>query len=91
MTTTTSTYKAQAEDANVFASTAEAAGIAAGSSSTAAPTPNRMSRAYERFLGMPVWVVLAAMWVGGVALLGTCALTLYMVGSVLLRAVVGTL
>ena len=50
-----------------------------------------MARAYEGFLGLPVWVVLAAMWVAGAMLLGSCALVVvYVVGSVLLRAVVGS-
>ncbi len=90
MTTTTS-HEARAVHKNVFASTAEAVGSAAGSSSTSAPTPKRMDRAYERFVGLPVWAILAVLWVAGAALLGSCALALYMVGSVLLRAVVGSL
>jgi hypothetical protein len=49
-----------------------------------------MAPAYEGFLGLPVWVVLAAMWVAGAMLLGSCALVVYVVGSVLLRAVVGS-
>ncbi len=40
---------------------------------------------YERFLELPVWAVLAAMWVAGAAVLGSCALTLYLLGSSLLR------
>ena len=89
---TTTSDAAQAVHTNVFVSTAEAEGIAAGSTSTAAPTPpKRMVRAYERFLGLPVLVVLAVLWVAGAALLGSGALALYMVGSVLLRAVVGSL
>jgi hypothetical protein len=43
-----------------------------------------MVRAYEGFLELPVWVVLATMWVAGATLLGSCALVVYMVGSVLL-------
>ena len=79
---TTTSYEAQAVHTNVLASTAETAGIAegiaAGSPRTAAPTPKRMvARAYEGFLGLPVWVVLAVMWVAGAALLGSCALALY--------------
>jgi hypothetical protein len=88
------TYEARAVHTNVLASTAQAEGIAegsiAGASSTAAPTPRRMTRVYEGFLGLPVWVVLAAMWVAGATLLGSGALVVYMVGSVLLRAVVGS-
>jgi hypothetical protein len=40
---------------------------------------------YERFLELPVAGVLAVMWVAGVALLGSCALTLYLLGSLLLQ------
>jgi len=43
--------------------------------------PERPSPAtYERFLELPVWVVLALLWLSGVALLGSCALILYMLG-----------
>jgi hypothetical protein len=89
----TTSYEARAVHmTNVLASTAQAEGIAegiaegstAGSSSTAAPTPRRMVRAYEGFLELPVWVVLATMWVAGATLLGSGALVVYMVGSVLL-------
>lgn len=41
---------------------------------------------YERLLGLPVWIVLAAMWVAGVALLGSCALALYVLISLLRRS-----
>jgi hypothetical protein len=44
--------------------------------------------AYKRFLEMPVPVVLAALWVAGVALLGSCVLVLYVLGM-LLASVVG--
>jgi hypothetical protein len=40
--------------------------------------------AYERFLGMPVPVVLAVLWVGGMALLGSCVLMLYALATLLL-------
>ena len=87
---TTTSYEARAVNTtNVLASTAQAEGIAEGS--TAAPAPRKMARAYEGFLGLPVWVVLAAMWVAGAALLGSGAVVVYMVGSVLLRAVFGSL
>jgi hypothetical protein len=88
---TTTTYKAQAADIKGFASTAEAERIAEGASSTAAPTPNRMSRAYERFLQMPVLVVLGVLWVGGAALLGSLALALYMAASLLVPVIAGAL
>ena len=45
--------------------------------------------AYERFLGWPVAVVLAMLWLGGLALLGLCALALYLVGALLVRTLVG--
>ena len=92
---TTTSYEAQAADINVFASTAQAEGIAegsaVGSSSTVTPAPKQMARAYEGFLGLPVLVVLAVMWAAGAVLLGSCALAVYVVGSVLLRTVVGSL
>ena len=44
--------------------------------------------AYEWFLELPQAVVL---WVAGVALLGSCALVLYMAGSVVLRSLAGSL
>ncbi len=43
-------------------------------------------RAYGRFLRGPVLVVLAVLWVGGLTLLGLCALALYLAGSVLVEA-----
>jgi hypothetical protein len=42
-------------------------------------------RSHERFLELPVAVVLGAMWLVGVALLGSCALTLYLLGSLLVH------
>ena len=42
-------------------------------------------RAYERFLELPVALVLAVMWLAGVALLGSCALAVYLLGSLLLQ------
>jgi len=42
----------------------------------------RIGQAYERFLELPVWVVLSVMCVGGVVLLGACALVVYAVASV---------
>ncbi len=76
---------------NVSAPTAQAAGIAAASPSITAPTPKRMVvRGYEGFLGLPVGVVLAATWVAGAALIGSCVLVMYMVGSLVLQALVGS-
>jgi len=42
-------------------------------------------RSYERFLELPVAFVLGAMWLAGVELLGSCALTLYLSGSLLVH------
>ena len=50
-----------------------------------------IGRAYEWFLQLPVVIVLLVLWVGGVALLGSCALVLYWVGSVLVRSLAGSL
>ena len=44
--------------------------------------------AYERFLRLPVPVVLLVMWVVGVALLGACALSAYAVISAALAGMV---
>ena len=40
--------------------------------------------AYERFLEMPVPVVLSVLWLGGLALLGSCVLMLYALATLLL-------
>jgi hypothetical protein len=45
--------------------------------------------AYERFLELPVPVVLSVLWVGGVALLGACALLAYTVTSTLAGVLAG--
>jgi hypothetical protein len=42
-----------------------------------------MVRYYERFLELPVAFVLGAMWLVGMALLGSCALTFYLSASLL--------
>jgi hypothetical protein len=55
------------------------------------PKPNRVARVsggfvsvgYERFLRMPIAVVLAVLWLGGMALLGPCVLILYALGTLL--------
>jgi hypothetical protein len=49
----------------------------------ARPHGRGVSAAYERFLG---WAVV---WLVGVALLGLCALALYLIGALLVRAVAG--
>ena len=47
--------------------------------------PDALDQAYERFLDLPVPVVLAVLWVAGVALELACVVTLYGVGSLLVR------
>jgi len=44
---------------------------------------------YERFLGMPVPVVLTVLWLGGLALLGSCLLMLYVLARLLAQVVTG--
>ena len=50
-----------------------------------------VATAYEWFLNLPPVVVFWLLWVGGVALLGTCALVLYWVGRVLVGLMVGSI
>ena len=47
-------------------------------------------RAYERFLELPVVVVLAVLWLAGATLLGTCAWLLYLYGALLMRMLAGS-
>jgi hypothetical protein len=47
--------------------------------------------AYEGFLELPPAVVLLVLWVAGAVLLGSCALVLYMAGSVVVRSLAGSL
>jgi len=44
---------------------------------------------YERFLGLPVPVVLTVLWLGGVAMLGSCLLMLYVLATLLAQVVMG--
>ena len=46
-------------------------------------------RGYESFLQMPVVVVLTVLWVVGAALLGSCALAVYLAGSMLAQTIAG--
>jgi hypothetical protein len=48
-----------------------------------------LSVAYKRFLEMPVPAVLAVLWVAGAALLGSCVLMLYLLGTSLAPVVMG--
>ena len=50
-----------------------------------------LDRTYERFLELPVPVVLAVLWVVGAALEVACVVTLYDLGSVLVRLAGGHL
>ncbi len=56
---------------------------------TTASVPAGIRLAYERFLELPVAVVLLVMWVVGVALLGACALLAYATISALVGVVAG--
>ena len=47
--------------------------------------------AYEGFLELPQAVVVLVLWVGGVALLGLCALVLYWVGRVVVGLLAGSI
>ena len=91
----TTSYGTWVEAENVSAATAAATAGAEradrASPRPSAPASERSARAYERFLEMPVSVVLALMWVAGAAILCSCVLVLYVVGSVLLQAVAGSL
>ena len=90
---TNTSYKARAVHTSASASSAQAEGIAEGKtagSSSAAPTSRRTARSYEGFLGLPVWVVLGVVWLAGAALLGSCALALWVLGSLLVHAIAGS-
>jgi hypothetical protein len=50
-----------------------------------------VGQAYERFLELPVVVVLAVMWLAGATLLGSIALVLYSTVWVLVQAVAGSI
>ncbi len=53
--------------------------------------PIVLGRTYERFLGLPPALVLAVLWMAGVALLGSIALVLYSTGWLLVQAVAGSI
>ena len=69
-------YKAQATVMDDRAATVGVKEAPVVSPTPSTPTPGPMARAYERFLKMPVGVVLALLWLAGAALLGSCALVL---------------
>ncbi len=54
------------------------------SSTTTPPVSVGVGRAYERFLELPVGVVVGLMWLAGAALIGSFALAVYLVVSALL-------
>jgi hypothetical protein len=56
---------------------------------TTASVSEGIGLAYEWFLELPVPVVLLVLWVGGVALLGACALLAYAAISTLVGIVAG--
>jgi nucleoside phosphorylase len=92
MKTTITTHNARAaHTTNALAPMARAEGSVVGPSNAPASAPKRSARVYEGFLEMPVLVVLVVMWVGGAALLGSCALALYMAGSLLVSGIAGAL
>jgi len=50
-----------------------------------------VASAYEGDLELPPAVVMLVLWVVGAAVLGSCALVLYMAGSVVVRSLAGSL
>lgn len=87
----TTAHDARTADTNVSAATAAVEEARAGSPGTSVPTSERIAtRACEWLLGMPMGVAIALLWVTGAALLGSCALAVYVVGSVLLGLVAGS-
>ena len=44
---------------------------------------------YEEFLGLPVPMVLTVLWLGGMALLGSCVLALYALAMLLAQVLTG--
>ena len=52
----------------------------------AASSSSSIGRAYERFLELPVLVVLLVLWVAGVAMLGSVVLVAYAVIAALMRS-----
>jgi hypothetical protein len=79
-------------DVTIPAATAEveeARGPSPGTSSV--PTSERVAQAIcERLLEMPTGAVIGLMWVTGAALIGSCALVVYVGVWVLLRLVAGS-
>jgi hypothetical protein len=49
----------------------------------------RIERIYERLLRLPLPVILAVLWLGGIVLLGSCVLVIYLYISALVRMLLG--
>jgi hypothetical protein len=58
----TSIYDARVAEMDASVATAESEEAPLGSLQISAPSWGLAARAYERFLGMPVWVVLGVVW-----------------------------
>jgi len=84
-------YDAPAADKNVSAAKAGVKEAPVGSPRTSTARSERLDRALKRFLELPHLVVLALLWMAGATLIGSCALALYMVGSLLVRVLAGAL
>jgi hypothetical protein len=55
-----------------------------------APVPDGfLGVSYERFWQMPVAVVLTVLWLAGMALLSSCVLMLYILGTLLASVLAG--
>lgn len=48
-----------------------------------------IQRAYEKFLELPVPVVLILLWLAGLIVLSLCAFVLYLYGSALAQMILG--
>ena len=48
-----------------------------------------IGQAYERFLELPVPLVLAVLWFAGLAILGSLGLMVYLYGALLVRVLTG--
>jgi hypothetical protein len=84
-------FDTPAADINVSAATAGVEKASVGAPGSTLPISGPIAEAYRRFLGMPVLVFLAVMWVAGAALLGSLALAVYMAGSFLVPVIAGAL
>jgi hypothetical protein len=51
-----------------------------------APIRRAIEQAYQRFLELPVPLVLAVLWFAGLVILGSLGLLLYLYGALLVRA-----